>query len=465
MASINSIYFDSGDTGFVLISTALVWFMIPGAGYFYSGMAHRKNALSLILLCMVSVAVVTVQWFFFGYSLAFSKSGNKLIGGFRKALFLNLEKEDPYPNTNISESTFAIYQLMFAAITPALAIGSTAERARIFPTIVFIFLWTTLVYDPIAFWVWSEHGWAHDLGSLDFAGGTPVHMASGAAALAYALVLKKRMIESEEGEPKPNNVTNIILGTIMLWFGWFGFNGGSALGANPRATNAIIVTNLSASIGGITWMLWDYRLEGKFSALGFCSGAISGLVAITPASGYVSPPSAIAFGLVSGFLCNLATKLRNIFNYDDACDVFAVHFVGGFIGNILTAIFAQNSIVQLDGHSDPIDGGFLDHNWIQIVYQLANSLAGGLYSFFATLMIVLIMNEIPGLSLRASPDSETLGIDQSELGESAYYFLDELIMANVQTGEYHQMPRGRVQTNGNIRQNDVEDGRLQQPSL
>ncbi|CAG8557502.1 3585_t:CDS:2 [Scutellospora calospora] len=369
--------YDHGDIAWVLASSALVFIMVPGVGYFYSGMARSKNALSLIMLSVLSVAVVSVQ-------------------------------------------------CMFAAITPALAIGSAAERGRIIPTIIFIFLWTTLVYDVIACWTWNPNGWASKLGVLDYAGGTPVHISSGSAALAYALILGKRNGHGTD-EFKPHNVANVVLGTSLLWFGWFGFNGGSALAANGRAAMACIVTNLSASVGGLTWCLMDYRLEKKLSALGFCSGAVAGLVAITPGSGYVDFPSAVAFGFLGGFACNMAVKLKHLFDYDDALDVFAVHAVGGFVGNLLTGVFASQSVIQMIDPNAPGGGGWINRNWMQVVYQLSDSVAGMLYSFSVTYLILWIMDKIPGLSLRVDPESEAQGLDETELGELAYYHIDKFI--------------------------------------
>jgi len=321
---------------------------------------------------------------------------------------------------------------MFAAITPALAIGSAAERGRILPAIIFIFIWSTIVYDPIACWTWNPNGWSFKLGGLDFAGGTPVHISSGAAALAYAIVVGKRHGHGTD-DFKPHNVANIVLGTALLWFGWFGFNGGSALAANARAATACAVTNLAASVGGLTWTLLDYRLEKKFSALGFCSGAVAGLVSITPGSGYVGTPAAVAFGFFGALFCNFAVKLKHMFDYDDAADVFAVHCVGGIVGNLLTGIFAQQSIASADG--TVILGGWLDQNWVQFGYQLADSVTGLSYSFIVTLVLLLIMDKIPGLSLRVDHETETKGLDEGEIGELAYYHVDRLVSVNTRTGE------------------------------
>ncbi|CAG8575798.1 1823_t:CDS:2 [Ambispora leptoticha] len=427
--------YNDGDVAYVLVSTALVWLMIPGVGYFYSGMARSKNALSLIMLSVLSIAVVSFQWWLWGYSLTFSKGGGKYIGNLDNAFLRGVRDDPSVGSSGIPDLVFAIYQCMFAAITPALAIGSAAERGRLLPAILFIFIWSTVVYDPIACWTWSTNGWSHVMGGLDFAGGTPVHISSGAAALAYCLVVGKRHGHGTD-EFKPHNIANVVLGACLLWFGWFGFNGGSALAGNLRAAMACVVTNLAAAVGGLTWMLLDYRLERKLSALGFCSGAVAGLVAITPGSGFVGSPAAVAFGVIGGIACNIAVKLKHWLDYDDALDVFAVHGVGGIVGNILTGIFAQNSILVLDGTPAAPDGlGWLDGHWIQIGYQLADSVAGASYSFVVTLVILYIMDKIPYCSLRADQEAEEKGLDEAELGELAYYHVDRLITVNTRTGE------------------------------
>jgi Amt family ammonium transporter len=263
------------------------------------------------------------------------------------------------------------------------------------------------------------------MGGLDFAGGTPVHISSGAAALAYSLMLGKRTGYSNvNGMPyRPHNVTHVVLGTVFLWVGWFGFNGGSALAANLRAVMACIVTHISASVGGFTWCLLDYRLEKKWSTVGFCSGVIAGLVAITPASGYVPAWSAVIFGVIGAVTCNFATKLKFVLGIDDALDIFAVHAVGGIVGNILTAFFAADYIAHLDG-ATVIAGGWLNHNWVQLGYQLADSVAGFTYSFVMTCVILFLMNLVPGLSLRASAEDEEVGLDDAQLGEFAYDYVE-----------------------------------------
>ncbi|KAF9240407.1 ammonium transporter AmtB-like domain-containing protein [Melanogaster broomeanus] len=357
--------YNLGDIAWTLASTALVWIMIPGVGFFYSGLLRRKNALSMIYLSMMTVAVVSFQWFFWGYSLAFSDTAGKYIGNL---IFCSARcfESASVGSPRVPAIVFCVFQLMFAAITPMIAIGAVAERSRLGPLLVFVFVWSTLVYDPIACWTWN-----------------------------------------------PN---------VFLWFGWFGFNGGSALSANLRATEACIVTNLAASVGGLTWMLWDWRLERKWSVVGFCSGAIAGLVAITPGSGFVGAPAAVLFGFMAGTLCNFATQLKFLFKYDDTLDIFASHAVGGIVGNVLTGLFAQASVAGADGIT-VIPGGWLDHNYRQLGIQLADSVSGLSYSFVMTTVILWIMHYIPGLCLRCDEETEIVGVDDAEMGEFAYDYV------------------------------------------
>jgi Amt family ammonium transporter len=419
-----NIFYDTGHMAFMTISAVLVLLMIPGVGFFYSGLARRKSALSLILLSMVSVGVISFQWFFWGYSLTFSRTGSVFLGDLTQ---FGLMKTLGQPNgsTNTPDILFCLYQGMFAAITPALAIGAVADRGRMLPAIVFMFIWSTIVYDPIAYWTWNSNGWLFNLPSYDFAGGGPVHMSSGTCALAYSLMLGKRTgYNRNNGLPyRPHNVTHVVLGTVFLWVGWFGFNGGSALGMNIRAIMACFVTNLAASCGGIAWMLLDYRLEKKWSTVGFCSGAICGLVAITPAAGFVKPWAAVIIGICGGVICNFATKLKFLLQVDDGLDIFAVHGVGGFAGNILTGIFGDSSIAALDGGTyDPI--GWVDGHFVQLGYQIAGSLAIFAWSFTVSCILLFVMNLIPGLSLRVTPEEEELGLDDCQLGEFAYDYVE-----------------------------------------
>ncbi|KAF8817250.1 ammonium transporter [Phlegmacium glaucopus] len=418
-----TILYNLGDISFVICAMALVWVMFPGVGFFYSGLLRRKNALSMIYISMASIAVVSFQWFFWGYSLAFSDTGGRYIGNLKYLGLKGILDQPSVGSSRIPAILFCLYQMMFAAITPALAIGATAERGRLGPSLVFVFIWSTLVYDPIAYWTLNPSGWLFVLGALDFAGGTPIHISSGTAALAISIYLgKRRGYGTERLAYKPQNTSYVILGTVLLWFGWFGFNGGSALSANLRAVQACIVTNMAASVGGLTWMLWDYRIDQKWSAIGFCSGAISGLVAITPASGFVGTPAAVVFGVLGGTICNFGTQLKFLLGYDDALDIFATLTIGGVVGDLLTGIFAQSSVAGFDGITN-IPGGWLDHHYIQLAYQLADSAAGLTYSFVMTTIILWVMHYIPGLSLRASEEAEILGIDDAEMGEFAYDYV------------------------------------------
>ncbi|KYK57163.1 ammonium permease [Drechmeria coniospora] len=419
-----NIFYDTGHMTFLTICSVLVLLMIPGVGFFYGGLARRKSALQLVLLSMLSVAIIGFQWFFWGYSLTFSRTGNAFLGDLTQFGLMNTLGE-PNGSPLLPDILLCLYQGMFASITPALAIGAVADRGRMLPALVFIFVWSTIVYDPIAYWTWNANGWLFKLPAYDFAGGGPVHIASGSCALAYSLMLGRRAgYSTNAGLPyRPHSVTNVVLGTVFLWVGWFGFNGGSALAMNLRAVMACYVTNLAASCGAISWILLDYRLERKWSTIGFCSGAISGLVAITPAAGFVTPWAAVIIGVCGGVCCNFATKLKFLIGVDDALDIFAVHGIGGMIGNILTGIFGTSTIAGLDGNNySPI--GWIQGNWIQLGYQLAGICAAFGWSFVLTCIILFLMNLVPGLSLRVSAEDEDIGIDDCQLGEFAYDYVE-----------------------------------------
>ncbi|MCJ1266500.1 ammonium transporter Amt1 [Lobaria immixta] len=419
-----NIHYESGDIAWMIAATALVLLMIPGVGFFYSGLARRKSALSLIWLSMMATGVTSFQWFFWGYSLAFSHTAGKYIGDLENIGFRNVLAAPSVGSPRIPDLLFAVYQGMFAAITVALAVGAVAERGRMLPCVIFMFVWSTVIYDAIACWTWNPKGWVYVMGGLDFAGGTPVHISSGSAALAYSLMLgKRRGHGTHELNFRPHNVTQVIIGTVFLWVGWFGFNAGSALSANMRAVMAAVVTNLAASVGGVTWCLLDYRLERKWSAVGFCSGVVAGLVAITPGSGFVPAWAAVVYGVVGGAACNYATKVKFFLGIDDALDIFAVHAIGGLVGNLLTGFFAADYIAHLDGFTE-INGGWLNHHYIQLAYQLADSASGFAYSFGGSCIILFIMNLIPGLGLRASEEAEVLGMDDAEIGEFAYDYVE-----------------------------------------
>jgi Amt family ammonium transporter len=372
----------------------------------------------------MAAGVTCFQWFFWGYSLTFSHTAGPFIGNLRNFGFMDVLARPSVGSDHIPDLLFAVYQGMFSAITVALATGAVAERGRMLPCVIFMFIWATVIYDPIACWTWNPSGWSNRMGGLDFAGGTPVHIASGSAALAYSMMLgKRRGHGTHELNYRPHNVTHIVVGTVFLWVGWFGFNAGSALSANLRAVMAAVVTNLAACVGGMTWCILDYRLEKKWSTVGFCSGVVAGLVSITPGSGFVPPWAAVVFGILGASFANYATKLKFLLRIDDALDIFAVHGVGGLVGNILTAFFAADYIAALDG-TTRIEGGWLNRHWVQLPHQLADSFAGGAYSFVGTCIILFILNLIPGLRIRASEDAEILGVDDAEIGEFAYDYVE-----------------------------------------
>lgn len=416
------VVYNLGNIAWMLMSTCLVFIMIPGLGFFYAGLLRRKNALTMIFMSMAVMAVVSFEWFFWGFSLAFSQGANAFIGDLKHFGLMNVDMDVSTGGSNLPQLVYCVYQMMFACITLVIACGAFADRGRFGPMLLFAFCWATIVYSPIACWTWNvDHGWSNVMGGLDYAGGTPVHISSGTAALVISLYLgRRRGYGTEQLAYRPHNVTYVVIGTVLLWFGWFGFNGGSGIGANLRAAQAMMVTHIAASVGGLTWMLWDYRLEGKWSAVGFCSGAISGLVAITPASGYVGTPSALVFGVLGGTACNFATQLKNLIGYDDALDIFAAHAVGGFVGNFLTGLFADGRVSSFDG-SDPSDGsGWINRHFVQLGYQLADSCAGFGWSFVVTFILLFAIDHIPGCHLRCSEKDEVVGTDISQVGEEAY---------------------------------------------
>jgi len=317
-----------------------------------------------------------------------------------------------------------ISQMQFCAVTAAIVAGAVAERGRLLPFTIWIFLWATLVYNPIACWVWNPNGWAFKFVVMDYAGGGPVEIGSGMSALAYSMVLGKRQ-EKMMLNFRPHNVSFILLGTVLLWFGWLGFNGGSAFGANLRATMACWNSNLTATFGAFAWVLLDYRLARKWSMVGWCSGTISGLVAATPASGFITPWGSVVLGIVTGIVCNFSTKIKYWVRIDDSMDVFAEHGIAGMLGLLFNAFFAADYIIGLDGVSTGlINGGWVNHNWKQLYIQIAYIVACTAYAFVVSALLAYGVNYIPGLHLRASEEAELLGMDDDQLGEFAYDYVE-----------------------------------------
>jgi Amt family ammonium transporter len=403
---------NTGDTAWVLASSALVMLMTPGLALFYGGMVRRKNALGTLMQSFIIIGLISVQWVLWGYTLAFGPDWHGIIGRL-DWLGLNgvgLEPNAAYAPT-IPHQAFMVFQAMFAIITPALITGAFAERMKFGTFLVFILAWATLVYDPIAHWVWGDGGWLKNLGALDFAGGTVVHISSGVAALAAALVFGRRLGYGRE-PMEPHNIPFVLLGAGLLWFGWFGFNAGSAVAAGGLATSAFVATNTSAGMAAMAWMFMSWSFEGHPSALGAASGAVVGLAAITPASGFVTPLAAIIIGAGAGVFCFLAVRFRSKVNVDDSLDVWACHGVGSTWGVLATGLFATVAVNSAGAN------GLFYGNPHQFLTQLLAVAVVWAYSFIATWVILKILSATMGLRLKAG--EEIAGLDLSQHGEEAY---------------------------------------------
>jgi len=416
----------AGDISWVTTATALVMLMTPALGFFYAGLVRKKNLVSTLIQCLIIFAVISVVWALWGYSLVFGPSVGGVIGNLDLVGLNNLA----ISHVNVAlapavpELLFFAFQLKFAAITPALIIGACAERIKFRSLLIFIVLWSTLIYAPIAHWVWNPDGWLRELGAIDFAGGIVVHISAGLSALAAALVLGKRRgcvfwkdelkaldKKGNGGDAKPSNIPYVILGAGLLWFGWLGVNGGSALAANDLAVSAIVTTNLSAAGAAVSWMVLDWLRKGKPSAVGISIGAVVGLVAITPAAGYVTVTAAIIIGLSAGAISNLVASWRLArTRIDDTLDVFACHGVGGIWGSIVTGLFAAGAINGVNG--------LLYGNAAQLGSQLLAVGVVAPFAFFGSYALLIVINVFS--PLRVSPEEEDTGLDISQHGEEAY---------------------------------------------
>jgi Amt family ammonium transporter len=404
---------DSGDTAWMLTSSAFVLLMTaPGLALFYGGLVRRKNALGTIMHSFIILALITIQWALWGYSLAFGPDRGGIIGSLAWVGLRGVGL-DPNPDygATIPHQAFMVYQMMFAVITPALITGAFAERMKFSSFLVFTLLWATFIYDPLAHWVWAIGGWMRKMGALDFAGGTVVHISSGVSALAAAIVIGKRRGYPQEPMP-PHNLTMTVTGASLLWFGWFGFNAGSAIAANKLATNAFVVTHLATAAAALAWMFAEWNSRGKPTVLGAASGAVAGLVAITPASGFVGPMPAIAIGAGAGVFCYSACILKTRLGYDDSLDVVGVHGVGGTWGALATGLFASKAV-----NPDGADGLFFG-NPGQLGIQAIAVLATWVFAFVGTIILLKVVDAIMGL--RVSQDEEQVGIDLSQHDENAY---------------------------------------------
>lgn len=404
---------DTGDTAWMLASSALVLLMTPGLALFYGGMVRTKNVLGTIMQSFIMICLISIQWVLWGYTLSFGPDQGGIIGSLAW-LGLNGVGLDPNPDyaATIPHQAFMIFQAMFAIITPALITGAFAERMKFSTFLVFSLLWATLVYDPLAHWVWGVGGWMRNLGALDFAGGTVVHISSGISALACALYMGKRTGYAKEPMP-PHNLPMTALGAGILWFGWFGFNAGSAVASGALATSAFVVTNTAAAAAALTWMIVEWSHRGKPTVLGAVSGAVAGLVAITPASGFVGPISAILIGMGGGIVCYFgAVILKNMVGYDDSLDAFGVHGLGGTFGALATGLFATKAI-----NSAGADGLFFG-NPKQLLIQAITVVATWVFAFVMTMILLKLLDATMGL--RVSKEKEIAGLDMSEHGESGY---------------------------------------------
>jgi len=403
-----------GDIAWVAVATALVMLMTPALGFFYAGLVRRKNLLSTLVQCLIIFAVVSIVWTLWGYSLVFGPSIHGIIGDLSWA---GLNGIGAAPNMAyaplIPELLFFAFQLKFAAITPALIIGAFAERIHFRSLLIFIILWSTLIYSPVAHWVWNTDGWLKAIGAIDFAGGLVVHITAGLSALAAAIVIGRRKDIEKKETLKPSNIPYVILGAALLWFGWFGFNAGSALGADSIMVFALVNTNLAAAAAAVTWMVVDWIMKGKPSAVGMAVGAVCGLVAITPASGYVNVISALIIGAVAGMLSNLMSNWRATrTRIDDTLDVFSCHGISGIWGSIATGIFATVLVNPTSVN------GLLFGNTHLLTAQVIAVVVIAAYSFFGSYLLLKFINIFS--PLRVSPEDEEKGLDLAEHGEEAY---------------------------------------------
>ena len=409
---------DTGDTAWMLISTALVFLMTPGLALFYAGMVRSKNVLSVLMQSFLAAGLVSILWAVCGYSIAFGPDwgGHGIVGNLSWSFLQNVSMytADADYGATIPHMLYMIYQMTFAIITPALISGAIVERMKFSAYFLFMGLWSLLVYCPLAHMVWGHNGYlGGTLGALDFAGGTVVHISSGISALTLAIMIGKR--KGHADEMRPHNLPMTLIGTALLWFGWFGFNAGSAVGASPLAVSAFVATHLATAMAAMTWIGIEWMVYKKPSALGFASGAVAGLVAITPAAGFVGPMAAIAIGFVVSIVCFSAIKLKSKFGYDDALDVFGVHACGGIWGALATGIFAVKSINPTGGNN-----GLLHGNPHQLVVQAIAVLVTIVLAVVGTFVIGSVVGLVTG-GLRASSADEEAGLDVTEHGEVGYH--------------------------------------------
>ncbi|TEA18236.1 Ammonium transporter 1 [Colletotrichum sidae] len=430
--------YDKGDLCWVLVCTILCWQITPAIGFLYAGMHRRKAALTMVLQSLFCASACGLQYWLYGASLYQSRTTNPILGDVSLGVFHNLLASPSFANADIPDILYAAFGFTFVTATAMILAGAMLERGRLWPSMVFLLCWTTFVYYVLAYWEWNPSGWLYNLGLYDFAGSGPVHIASGFGALAWSMMLGPRI--GDDGKKyaphfKPHNPLLMVLGTILIWFGWFAFNGASTANLSLRSIYVVVNTNFAACGGGVTWVLLDYLYTKKFSLVGFCSGIISGLVGITPAAGFVLVYVAPLVGVLTAVCCFYTVRFQYLLRVDDGLDIFAIHGVGGYVGDILTGLFAQKAVPALDG-ATVIDGGWWDGNFRQLGLQLAGATTCAAWSFFVSCILLFVINRIPGMHIRATEEDELRGLDLAYLEDAISDYDDGgLIVHNGQVVE------------------------------
>ncbi|KLU81069.1 hypothetical protein MAPG_00164 [Magnaporthiopsis poae ATCC 64411] len=422
MQDLNAPY-DKGDLCWLLVCTILCWQITPAIGFLYAGMHRRKAALTMVFQSLFCASACGIQFWIYGYSLYQSRADGPFIGNLSLAGLHNVLASPSLANSDIPDILYACFGFTFVTVTAMILAGAMLERGRLFPSMAFLLCWTTFVYYILAFWEWNPKGWLYRFGVYDFAGSGPVHIASGFSALAWSMMLGPRLTENTAATRKraaihfkPHNPFLVGLGTVFIWLGWFAFNGASTANLSLRSIYAVVNTNLAACGGGLGWVALEYLHSRKFSIVGFCSGIISGLVGITPAAGYVPVYVAAPVGALTSVCCFYTNKYKYLLSVDEGLDIFAIHGVGGFVGDILTGMFAARFVPALDGVSGgSYAGGWWEHNWRQVGVQLAAATACASWAFAVSCLLLFVINKIPGLHIRAAEDDEIRGLDYKYL--------------------------------------------------
>ncbi|KAM7195044.1 putative ammonium transporter [Rhypophila sp. PSN 637] len=433
--------YDKGDLCWILVCTILCWQITPAIGFLYAGMHRRKAALTMVLQSLFCACACGIQYWIYGYSLYESRTTNPILGDLSLAVFRNIVAQPSQANADIPDLLYAAFGFTFVSATAMILAGAMLERGRLLPSMFFLLCWTTFVYYVLAYWEWNPSGWLYNMGLYDFAGSGPVHIASGFSALAWSMMLGPRLSDHDHNtvadrksklvHHKPHSPLLMCIGTCFIWFGWFAFNGASGGNLSLRMIYVVVNTNLSACGGGIAWVALDYAYKKKFSLVGFCSGIIAGLVGITPAAGYVPVYVAALVGAITSICCFYVVKYKYLLSVDDGLDIFALHGVGGFVGDILTGLFADKWVVALDGVSgDSYLGGWWNGHWRQLGLQLAGATTCAAWSFVVTCILLFVINKIPGMHIRASEEHERNGLDHKYIEDIDYedpYFSRECI--------------------------------------